>query len=62
MKNDREPVMRACNEGVCWVKLYQELIEKDDQEAKYKWYCAKCNPATDKGKFLLSLGRSKGND
>lgn len=49
---------RTCNEGVCWMKLYQAEIKKDDKESKHRWFCAKCNPNTDEGKFLLSLGTS----
>ena len=47
---------RTCKGNTCWMQLYQEQLERDDQAGKDKWFCAKCDPDTDEGEFLLSLG------
>ena len=53
---------RKCNGDTCWMELYQDQLKRDNAETQHNWFCAKVNPNTDEGKFLLSLGKEKSND
>lgn len=52
---------RKCVGETCWLHLYQDQLKRDNDEAKHEWFCAKCDPDTDEGKFLLSLNKDSPN-